>query len=563
MTELFISLKPSCQKRFSCQIQPSVSNRVFRVEDFRSSSFLISHIFDNHQSINVDTQSLIDLIDKIERVFADIKQQIDDLQAHVTYKLVDLCSRNSQPQEICTLEYTLQKLHKKLLANDFSPIILEEFARVLRQYDEVKSKTDLPKSIQATISESTKLLHLIDTSMKTAIATGLNIVLQEPVTMIADDEDPLTGSPFKIEKFPGQQCTQKDISKGTVIDPIDGDYLLFARHKALKMIDLKNGKVLSSTKIIYEDNFNSNSLHDIQRFRYLKSSHLITAFTRNTKALSVYRPTNSSTRKVAEISLHHLSLAEEKVNNYEVIENHNALAIFGPRTLTFVNIFTGEPLKKHQFDQEVLGVRYIQNLKYIVIMFLDKLQVYDIGSNLALYRLRFTYPIPKSKHELMKIHYSGNMILTIHYFKGSKKVITGSKVFCENIFHLYQISPEGIKEYHVDSHLWEGSFFGDLLMTALEPRAEEFAVIIDPMSKTIQFPLDPKEQGRLDQRVLLARAAYGLKQVEVKFGEMLNPTSSIRENVILDSTRSLAYRHGKLYVRRRVKRKNDDCEKVK
>ena len=552
MTTSLISLKPSCQTRILCKGYPSASQRIFRLEDFMCPDFLESHIFASaetviDQSIHIGAQNLLDLIDKTNQTFSKIKQQLDILQDLFITNLASLSSSNEE--ESGTLQYAMQKLHQKLRENDSDVMLLDEFARLLRRYDQVeRKKNDQSDRTQVNISGAMMVLDSIAEDLTASIDGKLSALASWDLNPAQDVIKTYEDYRCKTQLVSNQYCKQVKVSKGTIVNLKDKKYFLFPGHTyempvgqtsengTLRMINLQNGKLLSSTKTRFADTPATTDFPP--KIRYMKSLNLIIALSNNKDSLNIYRMFHNKTKKIRRVRISDLCLEmrSSDIRGLEIMEPQNTFAVFGSKTVALVGILTGKVIKSYEFKSNIIGVRYIPDLKFVIVTTESGLKVFDVSSQLKLYKAKFTeHYLTRCVGDFVNIHYSGNMILLVYgmyddHFLGS----------CENTFYLFQISHEGVKEYDVDRYEYvTGRSFKQLL-----PFTENYAININPKSKMVQFIFDCERWRTFSSQ----KSKKEELQLQIPFKEKPNLKADAKENIILEPMNSLVYCQGRLYM---------------
>ena len=581
MTTSLISLKPSCQNRLLSQGYPSASQSIFTIQDFSSPNFLESYIFASKndvidQLIHISTSSLIDLIDKVNRACSELKRQIDTLQDRLITKFASLPSpEQGELEEIHYLECMMRKLHQKIVQNNFDATLLDEFTRLRRKYDQLKEKVGQSHRSQANVPGAIKVIDSIVKTLTESIDRQLSRVMPLYLPPIQDLDLDMTKTyenyRCKTKLVSNNEYKHEEVSKGTIVNLRDKDYFVFAEYMnentpttnsgngILRLIDLKNGKLLSSSQT--NKAASGPSAHQptkekvLPELRYVESLNLVFALTINKGILNIYRIFHNKTKKIRTIQLCDIDTEDENaidVSDFEILEPQNIVALFGPKRIYLINILTGQAHKNFKFTLPILGVRYIQDLKVVVVTARSKFDVYDVSSEIRLSKPKFFYVASRDISELVRIYYSGNMILMIDYGDHFKTT-----------FFLYQINPEGIKQYKFNSKdiksIREQVFLS----------WNNCAISINPKSKTIEyiFGQNHKNNSRStkskNKRLKLSIRFEGMldgEKGEGVFRKFGKGEEDIRENIRLEGNNSLVYYQRNLYMNKYYTEDNQEGE---
>ena len=151
MSNKAISLKTNSRRHFKSQVQPSLFEQTFTIEDLRSPNYIDSIAFaSQHSSIEhtthkllVDRTPLTHMIDKVEATFDEIKRQVDDLRRSFIHKLMAFYTDDNKEEETLNLKVEMRKCHQRLLESPkLDSKTLENLTTLLDRYMKLKDKSN-------------------------------------------------------------------------------------------------------------------------------------------------------------------------------------------------------------------------------------------------------------------------------------------------------------------------------------------------------------------------------------------------------------------------------------
>ena len=353
MPQSSISLKPFCRNRFSSQVEPSFTLKSFFLHDFCSPDFLQSSIFphydnDSKHKIIYKSSALLDTISQASKAFQTIRDHIDALEFKFIQQLTKLLTDTDKTEELQTLRTAMKKCHQRILKSDLDPRLVEDFAGLLRTYDQAKKKTRTCPTEEKKLQVS-KTLDQITKEFSEALQRCDKVASLGSWTVVLEKKE--------VQKRSDKQYTKKNIltlksdevlnDQGPIIRWKNQEYFLFLMQSGktyLKMIDLERNRISFS--------INSKELSDeeLQSFNlfYAESLNLVIgAYPERIgkSVLNIYQVGSRGLKKVANVHMKALSL--ENANNsqlkFQVLEPQYIIAIIGNQSLRF-SIFSPEGL---------------------------------------------------------------------------------------------------------------------------------------------------------------------------------------------------------------------------
>ena len=546
-----LSLKNSCRSRLATQTSPCLSQKSFLLSDFMSSEFvdyLMSHYNDQFPHYNIsDPGCLLELIEAAHQTFEVTKNQIEVLQREFVQKLTAFYTKDDQKETLDLLQLEMKKCHQKIRENpELNLRLIDDFALLLKEFEDNKNRNE-----KYIMEEKKKeiLCHLnsISEELHTAV---VNIAKSHDKTELWRLKKVMKSRECSNQPL-GDHQTKKIMDLKTNLDDLccsstimsvsNQDIVLFAAQRPTqriqtKMIDTKAGRILSSSKNLFDD----MRIYKFERnFLRANSLNILLSECRAQDFRSVVRVfrinSRGTMRRIVELPLDAYFLIEEHIFFIDILKDQHLLAVAGGQELKLINLFTRRVTQTFKYAERIRGIRCIEDLSFLVVVFSSHLLVYDLST-------RLKKPAPKFQCGIQgqgwdKVFLQANLIITIEFI--SDVVRDEEGIIIENnsmhIFTIFQVNQLGINRFEVTLKAL------DLYQSINENDFEEEEDDMNPNYISIGYILTYPNVNKL--KILYSVGSSSMVSIkEINFGHQ---GRDVEQDLLLERNSPLIYCQGR------------------
>ena len=389
MEPKYISLQKFCKNRFLSFPKPSVSDKVFKVQDFKSPDFVdrvTSHAHLQNTSTQASMGDLRAIVEEVNQVFRSIENELSIFKEKLVKKLLAFCTSDDRSNELNLLNKELKACHSALRDNITDPTLMENFVQLLEKHKQAANSHGSSKMLIKTTTEKLDEMATAFSSSIKACEELTRINSPQPLLVkhkLGDLQVDTAPSQSTIEEAKYPVKVNLSLVLASLLFEYQGEQHLFLlmnvyRVKLIYTVyNLDQKKQVSSTSI-----FKVFQAGKGTRACYSKTLNCIVISDDN-YVFNFYHFARGGLKKITSITcqfspeLSYFGIRREAC--ISVLDNHSMLATAFQRELKLVSIFTKKTVYEQKRPSLVFDIKYIEKLNLFVAIDSDgTVDIYDI-----------------------------------------------------------------------------------------------------------------------------------------------------------------------------------------
>ena len=376
---------------------------------------------------------------KIDETFNETIANIIKIKETLKHKITALFSFGCSSENVNTLHKELQILRTKIIENNYPTPLLQHFSVLLNKYKRLDPFQGFVPNVDIVKNKIQEYLDTVKEEAAELLKRGLDnvekwtyeAVKQEIKNILPPKETAkpfyelreLNSPNFKTKLQTGLNFTSKGSRAWAFIQKLeDGSKGIFTLSD--------NGKKYMSYKIGCLDN-TGNWVKDDVKFMYWEEGNMFLLgekVSRETLSLSFFKTTKGNLRRIISYKV---TLRKTRVHNtFDLVGDRGLLIIAKGTALKIykIGMYCKNDIK---FQEPIVLVRYLNELKCIVVVTVGYLYVKEINDNAGFGRILHKIPINIEEREVYELIVRGNVLLLKRQegFIGVELVENGYRLF--------------------------------------------------------------------------------------------------------------------------------------